>query len=71
MTLESYITGSRGTLVFGAGVPAITATIKQVGDGFIVARSVELDRSPAGEELELEYVIPLSSVVYFRRTLNA
>ena len=65
-SLEHELAGSYVTLVFGSGVYALSGTVEHVGDGYLVLRATERDRSPAGELLEREYLVPLSSVVYFR-----
>ena len=67
LTIGRELVGASGTLVFGT-VPAMPATILRVGDGYLVARHVRRDRSPAGELVTDELVIPLSALVYFRRT---
>jgi hypothetical protein len=69
--LERELIGKTGTLVFVGGANAVAgATIKRVGDGYLVARSVERDRSPAGERVEHELVVPLSGLAYFRTTIS-
>ena len=61
-TFPYAIDGSRGTLVFGAGVPAITGEITHVSSDHVfieVPQKVDQDKMPA------VIAVPVASIVYY------
>ena len=62
-TFPHAIEGSRGTLVFGAGVPALTGEITHVSDDHVfieVPQKTDQDRYPD------VIAVPVASIVYYR-----
>lgn len=56
-TFERDVEGSRGTVVFGNGVPAVTVDVESVGDGYLGC----VDQR-TGDML----LIPAASIAYYR-----
>lgn len=54
-TFAQLVDGARGTVVFGAGVPALTGFVEATGADHLIL-----------ENQGIAYAIPLASVVYFR-----